>query len=278
MTSQLISLILLLIITANYSWSLLAQSNQKELRPKEVNQDPIIQLGSHRQSSNVDPSKVRQLSWRPRVFLYEGFISEEECDSLISGDNELASLIDEKLSGWSFMPKENGRPLQVLRSQREDENVRYIYFSNMSSQHLNAPAVATIILYLSNVTQGGQIFFPKLENEGWPDCKKTHNILRPIKGNAILFFNLHLNATPDDVSLHTSCPIHEGEMWFASKQFLLQPVSTGNDVLQNNDDGCSDEDESCPRWAAIGECQRNPVFMIGSPDYYGTCRKSCNVC
>ncbi|XP_020080831.1 probable prolyl 4-hydroxylase 7 [Ananas comosus] len=30
-----------------------------------------------------DPARVSRLSWRPRAFLYRGFVSHEECDHLI---------------------------------------------------------------------------------------------------------------------------------------------------------------------------------------------------
>jgi thiol-disulfide isomerase/thioredoxin len=35
---------------------------------------------------------------------------------------------------------------------------------------------------------------------------------------------------------------------------------------------CIDTNEQCPSWAAVGECQQNPGFMLE------TCRKSCNAC
>jgi prolyl 4-hydroxylase len=34
-------------------------------------------------SFGFDPTRVTQLSWTPRVFLYEGFLSDEECDHFI---------------------------------------------------------------------------------------------------------------------------------------------------------------------------------------------------
>ena len=35
---------------------------------------------------------------------------------------------------------------------------------------------------------------------------------------------------------------------------------------------CIDINEQCPSWSAVGECQKNPEFMLE------TCRKSCNAC
>lgn len=117
-----------------------------------------------------------------------------------------------------------------------------------------------------------------VKNKIWSDCTKSSYTMRPTKGNAILFFNLHPNATPDKSSSHARCPILEGEMWWAVKFFHVKAIGGVKGQLQADNSDCTDEDESCPKWAATGECQRNSVFMIGSPDYYGTCRKSCNAC
>lgn len=92
---------------------------------------------------------------------------------------------------------------------------------------------------------------------------------------------MHLNTTPDTSSYHARCPVLEGEMWYATKYFYLKAAARAKAIKlpSESDDGeCTDEDDNCPGWAAIGECKRNPEFMVGSPDYYGTCRKSCNVC
>ncbi|PIN22264.1 Prolyl 4-hydroxylase alpha subunit [Handroanthus impetiginosus] len=299
--------IFVLVITFGGSF---AQSSRKELRSKEMNQDNVIRLGHPVPSNSIDPSQVIQLSWQPRVFLYRNFLSEEECDYLISwvhgkksnnmerddsakidmnniptnfgvsmdANDEIARKIDERISAWTFLPIEYSKSLQFLHFGHEDSNRNYNYFHNKSATQVGEPLLATVILYLSNVSQGGQILFPQLENKMWSDCTKNSYVLKPTRGNAILFFNLHLNATPDRRSFHARCPVLKGDMWCATKFFYLKDVNTQNDPSQTYDADCTDEDENCSQWAATGECQRNPVFMIGSPDYYGTCRKSCDAC
>ncbi|XP_074282222.1 putative prolyl 4-hydroxylase 12 [Silene latifolia] len=145
--------------------------------------------------------------------------------------------------------------------------------------------MATVILSLSNTSRGGEISFPEsqiktsgLKSKLWPYSVSRNNLLKPVKGNAILFFNVHPNASPDKRSLHERNPVTEGGMWSAVKVFHLRAVSGINVPTEHENSDCTDEDESCPKWAALGECQRNAVFMVGSPDYYGTCRKSCKVC
>lgn len=118
----------------------------------------------------------------------------------------------------------------------------------------------------------------QVKNKIWSDCTKVSSVQRPIKGNAILFFTLHPNASPDESSSHARCPVLEGEMWCAAKFFQIREVKKEKISTESVGDECTDEDEDCPHWAAKGECQRNPLFMVGSPDYYGTCRKSCQAC
>nr|XP_011470346.1 PREDICTED: probable prolyl 4-hydroxylase 12 isoform X1 [Fragaria vesca subsp. vesca] len=293
--------------------------SRKELRSKELGQEALIELGHSVDYNRIDPSRVVQLSWRPRVFLYEGFLSDEECDHLIylanGGDGKsstdydesgnsntnrmlkslelplnqedgIVSTIEEKISAWTFLPKENSRALQVLHYDLEEVEKNYNYFGNGSTLEQSEPLLATVVLYLSNITRGGEILFPEsevnkllqLKSKAWSGCGKSNSILKPIKGNAILFFNLHPNASPDKSSSHARCPVLEGEMWCATKLFHAKAIPREHSLSNSGNRECTDEDDSCPRWADIGECQRNPVFMIGSDDYYGTCRKSCNVC
>ncbi|KAM0023830.1 putative procollagen-proline 4-dioxygenase [Helianthus debilis subsp. tardiflorus] len=283
--------------------------SRKEPRTKEINRDNVIQLGHAVPSNTIDPSRVTELSWRPRVFLYKGFLSDEECKHLISLGNdmdksssndsakfvdlslktedEVVARIEERISAWTFLPKGNGKPFHVLHSGTEETKQNPNYLGNKSMSLPGESVLATVVIYLSNATQGGQILFPGAEsgslrskNKIWSDCTKSSQITKPIKGNAILLFNLHPNTSLDPSSSHTRCPITEGDLWWATKIFVLKPVIRLNKVTSEtgDDDLCTDEDDNCPQWAAAGECERNPIYMVGTADYYGTCRKSCNVC
>lgn len=98
--------------------------------------------------------------------------------------------------------------------------------------------------------------------------------VKPQKGDALLFYSLHPDATTDPLSLHGSCPVIEGEKWSATKWIHVRSfdrpfASNGN---------CTDENENCSMWAAAGECERNRHYMVGSKVDKGFCRKSCKVC
>ncbi|KAG7026278.1 putative prolyl 4-hydroxylase 4 [Cucurbita argyrosperma subsp. argyrosperma] len=328
-------------------------------------------------STTVDPSKVKQISWKPRAFVYEGFLTDLECDHLISiarselkrsevADNEsgksklstvrtssgmfipkskdaIVSGIEDKIAAWTFLPKENGEDIQVLRyehGQRYESH--YDYFVDKVNIAWGGHRLATVLMYLSDVTKGGETVFPMAEldtcnvpakrlspegggheavcqqgrwaskesgfrgfhidwrrkqvlartldlERGWiksphrrasetdedlSDCARKGIAVKPKKGDALLFFSLEPNAIPDTRSLHGGCPVLEGEKWSATKWIHVDSFSKNLADVGN----CTDLNESCERWAALGECTKNPEYMVGSPELPGYCRRSCRTC
>ncbi|XP_013670493.1 probable prolyl 4-hydroxylase 12 isoform X2 [Brassica napus] len=282
---------LILMIMSSSSSPFCFGGSRKELRDKD---ESYTQSNYVVGSKSVDPRRVLQLSWLPRVFLYRGFLSEEECDHLISLRKETSEVksgdadgktqldpivagIEEKISAWTFLPRENSSPIKLRSYTSEKTGKKLDYFGEDSSSVWHESLLATIILYVINTTQGGELLFPNSEvktKNSWSDCSETGNILRPVKGNAVLFFTRHLNASLDPRSTHFRCPVLKGELLAATKLIYAKKQA------RNDEDSgeCSDEDENCGQWAELGECKKNPVYMIGSPDYFGTCRKSCNAC
>lgn len=202
--------------------------------------------------------------------------------------DEIVARIEDRIAAWTFLPKENGEPMQILHyGVKEQFNPHYDFYQDKSKSVFSGHRIATVVMYLSNVTRGGETYFPRSEikdtqskDSTWSNCAMNKFGLKPTKGDALLFFNLHPNVTTDERSLHGSCLVVEGEKWSATKWIRVRAFEGGKDRSSLSSDGgeCTDEDDNCPQWAAMGECEKNPVFMLGSPDYYGTCRKSCNVC
>lgn len=263
----------------------------------------------------INPSKVKQISWKPRAFVYEGFLTTEECDHLIalakkelkrsavadneSGESKLSEVrtssgafiskakddvvdrIEEKIATWTFLPKENGEDIQVLRYEHGQKyDPHYDYFHDKVNIARGGHRVATVLMYLSDVSKGGETVFPNAEDmsrhrtskDEFSECGKQGVAVKPKRGDALLFFSLHTNAVPDPISLHGGCPVIEGEKWSATKWIH---VDSFDKIL---DDGCTDNHESCERWAAVGECSNNPEYMVGTPSMPGSCRRSCKVC
>ncbi|XP_021737888.1 probable prolyl 4-hydroxylase 7 isoform X1 [Chenopodium quinoa] len=289
-----------------------------------------------------DPTRVTQLSWHPRAFLYKGFLTHEECDHLIQlakdkleksmvadnesgksipsevrtssgmflqkGQDEVVTRIEARIAAWTFLPPENGEAMQVLRYELGQKyEPHFDYFHDKVNQQLGGHRIATVLMYLSYVEKGGETVFPNAEvffyfffldfhaffrslsnsmfvqgklnqpkNDSWSDCAKGGYAVKPSKGDALMFFSLHPDATTDPMSLHGSCPVIEGEKWSATKWIHVRSFDRS---LEDNSSGeCTDKNVHCTQWAQAGECEKNPVYMVGNEKTKGHCRKSCNVC
>ncbi|XP_044485494.1 probable prolyl 4-hydroxylase 4 [Mangifera indica] len=270
-------------------------------------------------SSIVSPSKVTLISWKPRAFVYEGFLTDLECDHLISlakselkrsavadnlsGESKLSEVrtssgmfipkgkdaiiagIEDKISTWSFLPKENGEGIQVLRyepGQKYDPH--YDYFADTVNIARGGHRIVTVLMYLTDVAKGGETVFPNAEepphhrapatDEDLSECAKRGIAVKPRKGDALLFFSLHPTAIPDTNSLHGGCPVIEGEKWSATKWIHVNSF----DKIVEPAGNCTDLNVSCERWAALGECTNNAEYMMGTTEFLGYCRRSCKVC
>jgi len=74
-------------------------------------------------------------------------------------------------------------------------------------QHGNR--VATVLLYLNNVEEGGSTSFP--------ECKKT---IMPEVGKAVVFSNTYIGTqVKDPTSLHSADPVIKGEKWAVNLWF-----------------------------------------------------------
>uniref|UniRef100_A0A1D1YFT2 procollagen-proline 4-dioxygenase n=1 Tax=Anthurium amnicola TaxID=1678845 RepID=A0A1D1YFT2_9ARAE len=269
-------------------------------------------------NGGLDPTRVTQLSWHPRAFLYEGFLSHDECDHLVNlakdklekslvADNdsgksimstvrtssgmflqkkqdEVVSRIERRIASWTFLPEENGEAMQILHYELGQKyEPHFDYFHDKANQELGGHRVATVLMYLSNIQKGGETIFPSAEDklsqvkdDTWSDCARKGYAVKPKKGDALLFFSLHPDATTDSDSLHGSCPVIEGEKWSATKWIHVSSFEYPEKRRSSGD--CVDDDALCPQWAAAGECQKNPLYMVGSKESLGYCRKSCKVC
>nr|BAK06488.1 predicted protein [Hordeum vulgare subsp. vulgare] len=268
-----------------------------------------------------DPTRAVHVSWRPRAFLYKGFLTEAECDHLValaeegglqksmvvdrqtgksvmsevrtsSGtflakkQDQVVATIEARIAAWTLLPQENGESIQVLRyenGQKYEPHVDFIRHAAKGHHSRGGHRVATVLMYLSDVKMGGETVFPNSDaktlqpkDDTQSECARRGYAVKPVKGDAVLFFSLHPNGTTDRDSLHGGCPVIEGEKWSATKWIHVRPFDNRRRVPSTA--GCGDDDELCPRLAANGECDRNPRYMVGTAGSPGFCRKSCNAC
>lgn len=208
-------------------------------------------------SVHVIPFQV--LSWKPRALYFPGFATAEQCQSIIKmaksnlkpstlalrkGETDestkgtrtssgtfisasedktgILDAIEKKIASATMLPKTHGEAFNILRyniGQKYDSH--YDAFNPAEYGPQKSQRIASFLLYLSDVEEGGETMFP-FENGakismGFDYRKCTGLKVKPRKGDGLLFYSVFPNGTIDQLSLHGSCPVIEGEKWVATK-------------------------------------------------------------
>jgi len=188
----------------------------------------------------------------PRVVLFGNLLSDEECDLLISqsrdklqrssvvnastgaydvhphrtssgtyfkrGENELLQRIEKRIAELVDCPIEQGEPIQVLHYEPGGEyKPHYDYFDpahpgNKEVLAQGGQRIATLIMYLNDVTRGGSTVFPEIGLD-----------VLPRKGHAVYFAYRDEAGALDARTLHGGSPVGSGEKWIATKWFRQLP-------------------------------------------------------
>ena len=188
----------------------------------------------------------------PRVVLFGNLLSDDECDLLISqsrdklqrssvvnastgaydvhphrtssgtyfkrGENELLQRIEKRIAELVDCPIEQGEPIQVLHYEPGGEyKPHYDYFDpahpgNKEVLAQGGQRIATLIMYLNDVTRGGSTVFPEIGLD-----------VLPRKGHAVYFAYCDEAGALDARTLHGGSPVGSGEKWIATKWFRQQP-------------------------------------------------------
>jgi prolyl 4-hydroxylase len=128
------------------------------------------------------------------------------------GESELIARIEARLAALTQWPAENGEGLQMLRYDSGKEyRPHYDWFNPAlpgPRKHLarGGQRLATIIMYLSDVEQGGATSFPNIGLQ-----------VQPKKGSAVFFANTDPYGAPDPQTLHAGEPVVKGVKFIATK-------------------------------------------------------------
>ena len=120
--------------------------------------------------------------------------------------------LDRRIAALMNRPIENGEGLQILHYHTGGEYTpHYDYFppdDAGSAPHLaqGGQRVASLIIYLNDVEDGGATVFPKLGLT-----------VGPKKGAAVYFEYCDSQAKVDPMTLHGGLPVLKGEKWIATK-------------------------------------------------------------
>ncbi|KAF5208324.1 Prolyl 4-hydroxylase alpha-like protein [Thalictrum thalictroides] len=214
-------------------------------------------------SGNIDEREehwTEVISWEPRAFIYHNFLSKDECEYLINlakphmekstvvdsetgkskdsrvrtssgtflkrGRDKIIRNIEQRISDFTFMPVEHGEGLQILHYEvGQKYEPHYDYFNDEFNTRNGGQRIATVLMYLSDVEEGGETVFPaskgNFSNVPWwselSECGKKGLSVKPKMGDALLFWSMWPDATLDPSSLHGGCPVIKGNKWSSTK-------------------------------------------------------------
>nr|XP_043616920.1 probable prolyl 4-hydroxylase 9 isoform X2 [Erigeron canadensis] len=219
--------------------------------------DPLPHGESGDDSFTTIPFQV--LSWDPRALYYPGFATDEQCDGIIkmakvklapstlalrkgetaentkgirtssgmfiSSSEDKTGILDQiekKIERATMIPRGHGEAFNVLRYEiGQRYNSHYDAFNPTEYGPQKSQRIASFLLYLSDVEEGGETMFPFENGENTAsnyDFKKCIGLkVKPRKGDGLLFYSLYPNGTIDPTSLHGSCPVIKGQKWVATK-------------------------------------------------------------
>ena len=203
---------------------------------------------------------VEVVSWEPRAFVYHNFLTKEECEYLIDiakpsmhkstvvdsetgkskdsrvrtssgtflarGRDKIVRNIEKKISDFTFIPVEHGEGLQVLHYEvGQKYEPHYDYFLDDFNTKNGGQRIATVLMYLTDVEEGGETVFPAAKGNfssvpWWnelSECGKKGLSIKPKRGDALLFWSMKPDATLDPSSLHGGCPVIKGNKWSSTK-------------------------------------------------------------
>ncbi|XP_061352237.1 probable prolyl 4-hydroxylase 10 [Gastrolobium bilobum] len=211
-------------------------------------------------SEGEEEKWVELVSWEPRAFVYHNFLTKEECEYLINiakpsmhkstvvdsetgkskdsrvrtssgtflarGRDKIVRNIEKRIADFTFIPVEHGEGLQVLHYEvGQKYEPHYDYFMDEFNTKNGGQRIATVLMYLTDVEEGGETVFPAAKGNfssvpWWnelSDCGKKGLSIKPKRGDALLFWSMKPDATLDPSSLHGGCPVIKGNKWSSTK-------------------------------------------------------------
>jgi prolyl 4-hydroxylase len=187
--------------------------------------------------------------------------------------------IERRLALITHIPVENGEALQVLHytgGAKYEPHLDAFSDAFNSRAEAGGQRVATVLMFLESPEVGGETVFPnagaRAAGPGWSECAREGLAVKPVAGDALLFWSTTPDGAVDPASLHGSCPTTRGSKWTATRWLHGGAFGDANPAARARAGECVDGSPDCAAWAAGGECARNPGFMLA------TCRVSCKSC
>jgi prolyl 4-hydroxylase len=179
----------------------------------------------------------------PLVVILGNVLSDEECDQLIEfskhriqrskigndrqvnemrtssgmffeeGENEVIARVEKRISQIMNVPVTHAESLHILNYEVGQEyKAHFDYFASTSKAASN-PRISTLVMYLNDVEEGGETYFPKLNFS-----------VSPKKGMAVYFEYFYTDQSLNELTLHGGAPVVVGDKWAATQWMRRQRI------------------------------------------------------
>ncbi|WP_095532660.1 2OG-Fe(II) oxygenase [Domibacillus epiphyticus] len=179
----------------------------------------------------------------PLIVLLGNVLSDEECDELITlskdkmqrskigathelneirtssgmffqeNENDIITKVEKRISSIMNIPIEHGDGIQIIKYNPGQEYKAHFDFFSPTSKAAKNNRISTLLMYLNDVEQGGETFFPKL----------NFSVL-PQKGMAVYFEYFYTDTSVNELTLHGGAPVIMGEKWVATQWMRRQKL------------------------------------------------------
>ncbi|WP_342598779.1 2OG-Fe(II) oxygenase [Psychrobacillus sp. FSL H8-0483] len=128
-------------------------------------------------------------------------------------ENVIVARVEKRISSIMNIPIEHGEGIQILQYTPGQEYKAHYDFFSSTSKVANNNRISTLVMYLNDVEQGGETFFPKLNFS-----------VSPKKGMAVYFEYFYNDQNLNDLTLHGGAPVITGEKWIATQWMRKQKL------------------------------------------------------
>lgn len=210
-----------------------------------INEESIFyQSGDH---IIVDDRKINIVTKfdEPLIVVLDNVLSDQECDKLIEfskynlkrskisssgegevndirtsssmffqgNENDILEKLEKRISAIMCIPIEHAEGIQILKYTPGQEYKAHFDFFNSASKAAKNNRISTLVIYLNDVEEGGETYFPKLNLS-----------ISPKKGSAVYFEYFYNNEDLNELTLHGGAPVIKGEKWVATQWMRKQKI------------------------------------------------------
>lgn len=180
----------------------------------------------------------------PLIVVLGNVLSDEECEELIGlakdnmqrskigatrevnelrtsssmflqeSENEIVARVGKRVSSIMNIPIEHAEGIQILKYTPGQEYKAHYDFFSSTSKAANNNRISTLVMYLNDVEEGGETFFPKLDFS-----------VSPKKGTAVYFEYFYSDNNLNELTLHGGAPVVTGEKWVATQWMRKQRLN-----------------------------------------------------